>query len=290
MQDSGEDAGEDGRLAALLAGHRILFCHGLLGEVADWLHPFGMDYMHSQADWLRRIGLTVAVVRLRTGAPVGVNAGRIAAAIAADPRPVVLVGHSKGGLDALAALLLPGIATRCRGFIALQSPFHGSPMADAICARRWLHLALHRLGRLTRLGTGQGLRDLTTSVRQAWMQDRAAAIGTLVAMLPCVALATVLERRWRRQEAVFLLLARCMERQGARENDGLVSVASARLPGAAFELLEGGHRALVTAGPGRDPVGVLRRQLLWVAEGGPCGPAAIPPRPRPAPVPHPRSR
>lgn len=278
------DAGEDTRLAALLAGHRILFCHGLLGEVADRLHPFGLDYMHTQADWLRRLGLAVQVVRLRTGAPVGVNAGRIAAAIAADPRPAVLVGHSKGGLDALAALLRPGTAARCRGFIALQAPFHGSPMADAIYGRRPLRLAAHRLMRLARIGTGRGLRDLTTPVRLAWMNDRAAAIEALVGTLPCVALATMLDRRWRWQEAVFLPLARWMECQGAGPNDGLVSVESARLPGAGLLVSEGGHRALVTAGPGRDPVGVLRRQLLWVAE------EAIPPPPPPAPAPHPRSR
>jgi hypothetical protein len=124
---------EDSALAGLLAGHRVLFCYGLFGEVIAGLRPIGIDYMGSQADWLRRIGVAVEVVALPTAAPIGINAGRIAAVITADPRPVVIVAHSKGGLEALAALLQPGIAARCRGFIALQSPFRGSPVADSVC-------------------------------------------------------------------------------------------------------------------------------------------------------------
>ena len=255
---------EDRILAGLLAGHRVLFCYGLLGEVIAGLRPLGIDYMGSQANWLRRLGVAVEVVALPTAAPVGVNAGRIAAAIAADPRPVVIVAHSKGGLEALAALLRPGVAARCRGFIALQSPFHGSPVADWLCGRRGLHRAAHHALRFGRLGTGRGLKDLTTPVRQAWMRDHAAAIAALVQQVPVVTLATVLEGPWHWQDQAYRPIARWMRRQGAGDNDGLVPVAAARLPGLACTVLPGGHRALVARGRGRDPVGVLRTRLLAV--------------------------
>ncbi len=55
--------------------------------------------------------------------------------------------------------------------------------------------------------------------------------------------------------------SRWMEAEGSGPNDGLVPVASALLPGARQLVLEGGHRALVAAGPGRDPIGVLRAEL-----------------------------
>jgi hypothetical protein len=68
----------------------------------------------------------------------------------------------------------------------------------------------------------------------------------------------------------YLPLAEWVERQGGGWNDGLVPVASALLPGARQEVLNGSHRALVSSGEGRDPLGVLRRALLSL---GPPSPA-----------------
>ena len=159
---------EDRALAGLLAGHRVLLCYGLLGEVIAG-RGVGIDYMGAQADWLRRLGVAVEVVALPTAAPVGVNAARIAAAhrrtAAGGDR-----GHSKGGLEALAALLRPGGAARCRGFVALQSPFHGSPVADWLCGAAAAASRGASRAAGGRLGTGRGYKDLTTPVRRAWMR------------------------------------------------------------------------------------------------------------------------
>ena len=269
----------DAVLAARFAGHRILLCYGLFGEVVAGLR---LDYMRSQADWLRGLGLAVEVVALPTAAPILANAGRIAERIAADARPVILIGHSKGGVEALAALLRPGVAPRCHGLVALQSPFLGSPVADALCGIRSLHRAAHRALRALRLGSGRGLRDLTTPVRRAWMEEHAAAIAALARQVPIAVLATTLDGApLRIEEGAYRLLDRWMRRQGAGPGagpgDGLVPLASARLPGLPVRVLPGGHRALVARGPGRDPVGVLREALL----------ALTPPPPPPAPARHP---
>ncbi|MBL6077002.1 hypothetical protein JMJ56_03225 [Belnapia sp. T18] len=269
---------EDARLAERVAGHRILLCYGLFGEVVAGLR---LDYMRSQADWLRGLGLAVEVVALPTAAPVLANAARIAERIAADPRPVVLIGHSKGGLEALAALLRPGTAARCRGLVALQSPFLGSPVADALCGIRPLHRAAHRALRALRLGSGRGLRDLTTPVREAWMAEHAAAIADLARCVPIAVVATTLKGApWRIEEGAYRLLDRWMRGQGTGPGDGLVPLAAAQLPGVPLLVLPGGHRALVARGPGRDPVGMLREQLLGLT----------PPPPPPAPAPHPPMR
>lgn len=269
---------EDARLAASFAGHRILLCYGLFGEVVAGLR---LDYMRSQADWLRGLGLAVGVVGLPTAAPVLANAARIAERIAGDPRPVLLIGHSKGGLEALAALLRPGMAARCRGLVALQSPFYGSPVADALCGIRPLHRVAHRALQALRLGSGQGLHDLTTPVRRAWMAEHAAAIAELARAVPIAVVATTLEgASLRVEEGAYRLVDRWMRLQGMGPGDGLVPIASARLPGLPVQVLPGGHRALVARGPGRDPVGVLREQLLGLT----------PPPLRPAPAPHPPTR
>ncbi|WP_043335884.1 lipase family protein [Belnapia moabensis] len=268
----------DAALAARHAEHRILLCYGLFGEVVAGLR---LDYMRSQADWLRGLGLAVEVVALPTAAPVLVNAARIAERIVADPRPVLLVGHSKGGLEALAALLRPGMAARCRGLVALQSPFLGSPVTDALCGIRPLHRVAHRALQALRLGSGQGLRDLTAPVRKAWMTENAAAIAELARQVPIAVVATTLDGApWRIEEGAYRLLDRWMRSQGVGPGDGLVPLASARLLDLPLLVLPGGHRALVSRGPGRDPVGVLREQLLGLT----------PPPPPPAPAPHPRTR
>ncbi|MCO6418552.1 alpha/beta hydrolase [Siccirubricoccus sp. KC 17139] len=251
----------DEALAEALSGYRLLLCYGLLGELMVRLR---VDYMAGQFTWLRGLGAAVEVVPLPTAAPVEENADRIAAALLAGERPAILVGHSKGGLEALAALLRPGAAGACRGFVALQSPFHGSPVADAVCQQKPLHLAAHHALKALGLGSGEGVMDLTTARRGGWMAAHAAAIGRLAGALPMLSIATVLQAAEDWQDNIYLPVARWMERQGAGPNDGLVPVASTQLPGARHVVLAGGHRALVTEGPGRDPIGVLRGALAEV--------------------------
>lgn len=252
---------DDQALASHLAGTRVLLCYGLLGEVMAGLRPIGLDYMAGQLDWLRGLGIAASVIRLPTVAPVGVNAGRIVEAALGEPGPFILVGHSKGGVEALAALLRPGMAARCRGFIALQAPFRGSPVADRILQHNAMHLAVHHAARLLHLGSRRGAKDLTTPVRQAWMRDHEAAIAALVQLVPVATLATAIGPKPAPQDRAHAPVARWMEQQGAGPSDGLVPVASALIAGARQLVLEGGHRALVAAGPGRDPIGVLREEL-----------------------------
>jgi hypothetical protein len=263
-----DDAAADAAFAARLAGHRVLVCYGLFGEVMASLRTIGVDYMAKQLEWLRGIGADAAPVPLPTAAPIAGNAARIAAAIEASPRPVLIVAHSKGGLEALSALLTPGIAPRCHGFLALQSPFRGSPVADAALGYGPLHGIADRTLKLAKLGDGEGLRDLTVAVREPWMTEHEAAIEALAAHVPITSLATALTDDCTLLEQAYVPLNRWMRKIGAGPNDGLVPVASTVLPGARHEVSAGGHRALVATGPGRDPIGLLRRELTGLLERG----------------------
>lgn len=260
-------AAEDARLAAWLAGRRVLVAYGLMGDATAALRRVGIDYMWSQQDWLRAMGAAPEVVRAPTAAAVAANAARIRVALLGSERPVLVIAHSKGGLEALAALLDPAAAARCAGFVAFQSPFAGSPVADLVAGSRPLH-GLARLGfRTLRIGDGEGLRDLTTPVRAAWMRAHAEAVADVVARVPVVAAATQVDgAAMRGRERAYGIVARWLERKGG-PNDGLVPVASALLPGARHSLEPGGHVALVAAGGGRDPVSALRRAVRMVAEG-----------------------
>jgi hypothetical protein len=271
--------------AGLLRGQRVLLVYGLLGE---GMARLGLDYMAGQLRWLRAAGAEAEVVALPTTAPVAANAGAIAAALRAGDRPALLVAHSKGGLEALAALLDPAVSRHCCGFLALQSPFGGSPVADAVLARPWLHRGLAVLVRLAGLGAGEGLADLSTAARRAWMRENAAAVAALTARLPLLCIASVLGEAAEGPDRRYRPLARWMEAKGAGPNDGLVAVASALLPGARHRVVRAGHRGLVSAGRGRDPIGVLEAGLAALLSPErqpdprfPPVPATHPPAPRP---------
>ncbi len=243
-----------------LRGQRVLVAYGLLGDVANRL---GVDYMRTQVRWLRdTMGADVTVMRLPTSAPVAENARRVAEAILADPRPAWLIAHSKGGLDTLEALLDPAVAARTIALIALQSPFFGSPVADAILRRDPVHVLARGAAWLVGAGSGRGLVDLTMRTRGAWMTAHEAEIAAFVARSPVVCLAGVMDdtappgpdRRFRP-------LAQWIERNGHGPNDGLVTVTSALLPGARHLIITAGHRGTVSPGRNRDPIGLLRQTL-----------------------------
>ena len=252
-------------LAAALAGQRVLLAYGLMGEVMARFGPrVGLDYMGAQLDWLRRaICAETRVVPLPTGDPVARNAARLAEVLAGDERPALLIGHSKGGLESLAALMDPTARSRCRAFLALQSPFFGSPVADALVAARTLHRAAGMALQALKLGSGEGLRDLTTTVRRAWMAQHAAQIAALIARIPVLTAATRLDADCHPADRRYLPLVRWVEKRGG-PNDGLVTVESALLPGAMHEVLPGAHRTLVARAPHRDPVAQLRTLLARV--------------------------
>jgi hypothetical protein len=260
-------AAADEALAAWLAGRRVLVAYGLLGDTTAALRRFGVDYMWAQQDWLRAMGAAPEVVRAPTAASVASNAARMRAALlGGSDRPALVIAHSKGGLEALAALLDPAAEARCAGFVAFQSPFAGSPVADAISGSRALRGVALAAFRALRIGDGEGLRDLTTPVRAAWMRAHGEAVAGLLERLPVVTAATALDgKTLRGRDRAYGVLTRWLERR-AGPNDGLVPVSSALLPGARHSLEPGGHVALVSAGGGRDPVDALRRAVRMVAE------------------------
>ena len=252
----------DRRLAVALAGRRVLIAYGLIGELLAAMRPLGVDYMASQTSWLKQaLGAEVSVARLRTSAAVADNAARLAAALRADPRPAVVIAHSKGGTEALAALMDPRAAARSAALVAIQSPFYGSPVADFLVAAAPLRATVTGSLRLLRTGSGAGLRDLTTAARQDWMRAHAAPLAKLVDLIPVVCCATRVSEATVGPDRRYLALARWMERQGFGPNDGMVPVSSALLPGARHVVLNGGHRGTVSKGRGRDPVGLLRGLL-----------------------------
>jgi hypothetical protein len=97
-------------------------------------------------------------------------------------RSVTIVSHSKGGLDTLQALLENAdlLGETVSAWVALQAPFHGSPVADDVPGPIAGPL-LDALG-----GEAQALIDLETAPRQQYMAGNANRIGDLVAAIPVI--------------------------------------------------------------------------------------------------------
>ena len=144
--------------------------------------------------------------------------------------PIHIIGHSMGGLDARYALHrnISGVAARVASLSTIGTPHRGSPIADFIVGpapggrqlRRRVYRAVRRAAGGLGLRTG-ALGNLTTGYARQFNQEHP-DIGDI----PCFCYAG------NRTETYLLRVAGAYIRDvgqtpAERENDGLVSVASA---------------------------------------------------------------
>lgn len=204
-----------------------------------------------------------------TGAwtPVRENGARLAQTIGTvlertSASQVILVAHSKGGLDARAALLLPGVPVRVRAVITLSSPHRGM----AFC--RWLAKSRVLLPQVAApfLNAGAQRRE---EAADAW--------GCLHDLTPEGANRLAQEERERlagEESPIFISCGFRETRERARrnfvgcavahfdgENDGLVSLASTQY---------GDHRIIAVEGPldHEMPVDQSRHRPMLVDSAG----------------------
>lgn len=99
------------------------------GLLTKW-YPLYMAQLRAD---MKRLGLCVQFSRIDTDQPVRVNAARLRheiLEIAQTGRKVVLLGHSKGAVDAAAGLsIFPELAESVCALVSLQGPHGGSAIA-----------------------------------------------------------------------------------------------------------------------------------------------------------------
>ncbi len=151
------------------------------------LQPGGFISFHTQMSYFDAQGiaykdLSAASKAFDTSESVEHNAAAILAFLRATDKKVVIVSHSKGGLDTLDALLgAPGLwGNTVLGWVALQSPFHGSPLADS-APPAINDLLLGAVG-----GNGQSVEDLKTVTRGHYMDSNKDRIAKLTASVPII--------------------------------------------------------------------------------------------------------
>lgn len=253
-------------LPAQASQYRYLLVPGL-----GWRRRAG--YMAPNLLRLRSAGLEAELVPTAAAGLAGENAAAVRAAVERSPRPVVIIAHSKGALDALAAFPQP--PGKVRALVALQAPYGGSPMAQWVLAHPWV-LRLMRLGAFLRrplsgLPARQAecaavLAELTPAARAACSAPPDAPGTELFSLAGRVA--ELSPRRWR-----SWLRIRVLGLLPARESDGTVTVAAAAVPGSRRAVVQGlGHLDSVlplgrwdSAGRRLGPRELTGALVRWVA-------------------------
>ncbi|HWS76389.1 MAG TPA: hypothetical protein VN324_14720 [Quisquiliibacterium sp.] len=209
-----------------------MMAYGVFGEVTARSRAIGIDCMHSVHDRLRAQGANADLLTLDPLASVETNAARFGDVLSAASRAALLIGCSEGRVEALAGPIDPEARRDCLGFVALQSPCPGRPIADIVMQNRTLAGTSGAVARGPGIGSGVGLRDLAQRVRRRRMTAHAAQLAQTLATVPTVCVATCVTPRVSRGRGRFhVRSARWMERRGLGPDDGRGPAASALLPG-----------------------------------------------------------
>jgi pimeloyl-ACP methyl ester carboxylesterase len=139
-----------------------------------------MSYFDAQG--IAYQNLSAASKAFDTSESVEHNAAAILEFLRDTDKKIVIVSHSKGGLDTLDALLdAPELwGKTVVGWVALQAPFHGSPLADS-APSEINDLLLSSVG-----GNGQSVEDLKTVTRARYMDANKDRIAKLTASIPII--------------------------------------------------------------------------------------------------------
>jgi len=137
---------------------RYFFIGGLFSERLP-------GYFAANLRALRRHGLSAQHVHVDSDASVTTNADTLAATVLDQLKPgekAVLIGHSKGGLDAHAALhRFPRLLAQTRALITLQSPHGGSPLATDFVALHGSEVVIYAVMEQLFGGESEAVTDLT---------------------------------------------------------------------------------------------------------------------------------
>ena len=214
----------------LLRDHyQILFIRGFLGDLPP--QKFN-SYFACQMKWLAGRGITCTRLEHESGfgtqklpknnvEPIETSINDLY-----QRRPkkrLLIISHSKGGLDTLETLLGKEVLReqQVAGWIALQAPFHGTPLADRNTNNRLINWMTDGVLRLLFNGDKAVIRTMCVRSRQTYMAEQADAIYRLSGQINIINFASHISAS---DPTLFLLRRnrRYIEQATAQLNDGIV--------------------------------------------------------------------
>ena len=225
-----------------LKKYKVLFVPGLLTDV---YLSIGLPYFDEYIKWLKSLGVDAERVGVESEGSPRLNALTLAVYVYKSEKPVLIVSHSKGGIDTLEALLrFPDLKEKIKGWIPIQGPFYGSPIADDITDNPIRNFFVVMLLNMAD-GDSEALKSLTTDVRKQILVRHYEAIRSLSREIPIVSLATHIEDEPWKLDTSMEFYRDSMARQGIR-SDGLVPLESAIFPGSDYVALSEVDHAITT--------------------------------------------
>jgi hypothetical protein len=212
-------------------------------------------YMAQTQRHLESLGLEVHRSRIRTTAGVAENAATLrdeVLRLSRGKRSVVLITHSKGGVDALAAdAIHREIRPHLRARVLMQPPWGGTPLADMLDG------TLSRSALRLVSGSPALIDDLKGAARASFSAAHRFSLA-----VPTVTLATS-HTGW----SALTPIAALLRRRGAGDSDGVVPQRSQLVPGSHVVRLDRlDHWSAVLDLPGSDyQPGPLAEALVAIA-------------------------
>ena len=194
------------------------------------------NYFDEQIIHIRSLGIDTGIVDLAsTGDSIEKNAERISDAIAKSDKKVIVIAHSKGGIDTLETLrAYPKLHEKIQFVLMVQSPFLGTPLSDYILNTSILDYAaktiLERMG-----GTKESLKNLSIADRLEYHKKHAFEISQIIKKVNLISLTSYKKRS--SFDTLTVLLRDAMSRRGIL-NDGFVPTESAILPESRYIVLD----------------------------------------------------
>lgn len=121
---------------AVRCRHPIVLLHGLFGLVQKRFGLFEANYFRGVVPYLEAAGNTARTLGVHPWQTIDYRARQIREAIESDPllqdRPLHLIGHSMGGLDARSLVSALGYGDRILSVTTIATPHRGSILADLL--------------------------------------------------------------------------------------------------------------------------------------------------------------
>lgn len=208
----------------------VLFVPGMTSDGTYRLGPLLIDTNRVPSSFqnyikhLDSVGIKNRFIKTDSEGDVPTNAYKIAKQIKGNELPVILIGHSRGSVDSLEALIkYPEIRDRVLGFVAIQSPFWGTEISDWIESTYSLKNFIAYLSYFVS-GDKNLSAQLTRKTRAEYMLKHSREVQSITSQIPVLTVTT------NAGDVVSDKLA--LTRLFSDSSDGVVPTDSGYLPGA----------------------------------------------------------
>jgi len=235
--------------------YKVFFIAGYFGDTLMALNiptriVFGIgDYFKGHGEFLDHPNLQIdnMLIEVGTQDSPGKNALFIKKAIEENlpaHKKAFIIAHSKGGIDALDALVrYPQLQRKVGALVTIQTPFRGSPVADALYGanedikgpeRLWNAFKRSVLSIVHALTGGDidSLNSLRSSVRKSYLVHHRTTIQRVLGIIPSLNIGTWLAREKNSSHFLFSFLEgfrNHMKDDLGLESDGLVALPDSTL-------------------------------------------------------------